>query len=61
MGIAQRGHDVLLFDRTSDALPGKHPRFTWFCEGVAAVSEPERSLLSLAAHMDKLPGGRHQF
>ena len=57
-GIAERGHEVLLFDHTIDALPGDHPRFTWFREGVAPVSEPKRSLLSLAAHMDKLPGGR---
>jgi hypothetical protein len=61
MGIAQRGHDVLLFDRTSDALPGKHPRFTWFCEGVAAVSEPERSLLSLATHWTSCRAGVTNF
>jgi hypothetical protein len=57
MGMAERGHDVLMFDHTIDGLPGRHPRFTWFREGVAAVSDPEHALFTLAAHLDKLPPG----
>lgn len=55
--MAERGHDILLFDHTIAALPGTHPRFTWFREGVSAVSEPEALLFSLADHMAKLPAG----
>ena len=28
--LAARGHPVLLFDQTIDALPGEHPGFTWY-------------------------------
>ena len=55
MGMAERGHDVLLFDHTIDALPGVHPRFTWFKEGIAGVSAAEQRLFSLAEHINKLP------
>jgi hypothetical protein len=57
MDMAERGHDILLFDHTIDALPATHPRFTWFREGVADVSDPEHALFPLAVHMDKLPAG----
>src|ERR1700683_880951 len=55
IGMAERGHDVLLFDHTIDALPGVHSRFTWFKEGVAGVSAAEQRLFTLAEHMNKLP------
>lgn len=53
--LAEQGHVVLMFDHTIDALPGKHAGFTWFREGVAAVSTPDQALFSLADHMAKLP------
>jgi len=57
MGMAERGHDVLMFDHTIDKLPATHPRFTWFCEGVASTSSPEKRLFTLAEHMNKLSSG----
>ena len=54
MGMAERGHDVLMFDHTIDKLPATHPRFTWFCEGVASASAPGKRLFTLAEHMNKL-------
>lgn len=56
-GMAERGHDILMFDHTIEALPAAHPRFTWFREGVAGTSDPEHALFSLAVHMEKLPAG----
>jgi hypothetical protein len=55
LGMASRGHNILMFDHTVEELPEKHPRFTWFREGVASHSEPERGLFTLAVHMEKLP------
>ncbi len=57
LDLASRGHSVLLFDHTIGALPGDHPRFTWFAEGVAAAADPVRRLHTLADHMAKLPPG----
>jgi hypothetical protein len=53
--MAARGHQVLLFDHTVDALPQEHANFRWFRQGVAGVSDPSQDLFSLAEHMDKLP------
>jgi hypothetical protein len=53
--MAARGHDVLLFDHTVDKVPEKHERFTWFREGIAGLSAPERKLFTLAEHVRKLP------
>jgi hypothetical protein len=55
--LAQRGHQVLLFDHTIDALPSEHERFTWYREGVAGEGDPTRGLFTLADHMAKLPPG----
>ncbi len=55
--LAERGHAVLLFDHTVDALPEEHPRFTWFREGVSGIADPEASLFPLAHHMARLPAG----
>jgi tetratricopeptide (TPR) repeat protein len=57
LGMAERGHDILLFDHTIDKLPAAHPRFTWFREGIASVSDPGRALFTLAEHLAKLPAG----
>lgn len=57
LAMAERGHRVLLFDHTIHKLPGTHPRFTWFREGIASISEPTRALFTLAEHMLKLPDG----
>jgi len=57
LGMAERGHDVLMFDHTVEATPGTHPRATWYREGIAAVSDPAHNLLTLAEHMQKLPAG----
>jgi hypothetical protein len=54
MGMAERGHDVLMFDHTIDKIPAHHDRFAWFREGIAGVSAPERRLYTLAEHMNKL-------
>jgi hypothetical protein len=51
------GHDVLMFDHTVDKLPEVHERFTWFREGIASYSAPERKLFTLADHVGKLPLG----
>lgn len=50
MGMAERGHDVVMFDHTIDKLPATHPRFAWFREGVASASDPGRRLFTLAEH-----------
>ncbi len=55
--MAERGHDILLFDHTVDELPQEHHRFRWFRQGVAGVSNPAADLFSLADHMEKLPPG----
>lgn len=55
IGMADRGHDVLMFDHTIDKLPAMHPRTTWFREGIAGVSAPGQRLFTLAEHMQKLP------
>ncbi len=53
--LAEQGHRILLFDHTIESLPGEHPHFTWYREGVSGVSAPEEALFSLAEHMLKLP------
>jgi hypothetical protein len=57
LDMAERGHDVLLFDHTIDALPEENPRFSWYREGIAGVSDPSEQLFTLAEHMQKLPEG----
>jgi len=53
--MAERGHAILMFDHTIAALPGHHPGFVWYREGVAGESVPGKKLFSLAEHMKKLP------
>lgn len=53
--LAEAGHRILMFDHTVDALPGEHPHFSWFHEGVSAVSASDEALFSLEHHMAKLP------
>src|SRR5438067_11007102 len=36
--LAERGHEILLFDHTNEALPASHERFTWYREGLAAAA-----------------------
>lgn len=55
--LAEAGHRILMFDHTIDALPGAHPHFTWFREGVSAVSASDEALFSLEDHMARLPAG----
>jgi hypothetical protein len=55
--LAGRGHSVLLFDHTIDALPDKHPGFTWYPEGVGGFANPPAGVFTLADHMAKLPHG----
>jgi len=54
LDLAERGHRVLLFDHTVGALPGEHPGFTWYPEGVAGAADPAQRLFTLADHMAKL-------
>ena len=53
--LAEAGHHILMFDHTIAALPGEHPHFTWYREGVSDVSAPDEALFSLVDHMQKLP------
>ena len=55
--MAERGHRVLLFDHTIEALPGEHAGFTWYREGVAGAGDAAQRLFTLADHMAKLPHG----
>lgn len=55
IGMAERGHDVLMFDHTIAAPPAAHPRAIWYSEGVASVSDASLKLFTLAEHMNKLP------
>ena len=55
--LAERGHPVLLFDHTIEALPGEHADFTWYREGVAGAADRATRLFTLADHMAKLPHG----
>jgi len=57
IGMAERGHEVFMFDHTIAKPPAAHPRAIWFCEGVASVSNPPLRLFTLAEHMNKLPTG----
>ncbi|WP_139559750.1 FkbM family methyltransferase [Methylotetracoccus oryzae] len=52
--LAERGHDIYLFDHTVSALPTEHPRFHFFREGVSSVSQPDKALFSLEQHIDRL-------
>jgi hypothetical protein len=62
MGIAERGHDVLLFDHTIDALPGNHPRFTGFARGSHQFpSRNARCCRSRLTWTSCRVGGHHQF
>lgn len=53
--LAERGHSILLFDHTVDALPQTHPRMRWFRRGVCGVSDRAPELATLAEHMAHLP------
>jgi hypothetical protein len=55
--LAEEGHRILMFDHTIDALPGEHPHFSWFREGVAAMGDAGAGLFTLEQHMAKLPEG----
>jgi hypothetical protein len=55
LDLADRGHRVLLFDHTVDAMPSGHPGFTWYREGIADPASPDRPLFTLETHMAKLP------
>lgn len=57
--MAARGHDVMIFDHTVAKMPAEHGRLTWFREGIASHSAPERSLFTLAEHIRRLPPGCH--
>jgi hypothetical protein len=58
IGMAERGHDVLMFDHTITELPAAHPRAVWFREGIASASNAPLKLFTLAEHIKKLPPGR---
>jgi len=53
MEMAQRGHRIFMFDHTVEALPAMHSNFRFFKEGIAATSDPGRSLFSLQDHMQR--------
>jgi hypothetical protein len=57
IGMAERGHNVFMFDHTIAEPPAAHPRAVWFCEGVASTSNAPLRLFTLAEHMNKLPTG----
>ena len=53
--LAARGHQILLFDHTVDALPQQHPNFRWFRQGICGRSDRAENLATLAEHMAHLP------
>src|SRR5258708_12714549 len=59
IGMAERGHDVFMFDHTIAAPPAAHPRAFWFCEGVASASNAPRKLFTLPDPINNLPPASH--
>jgi hypothetical protein len=55
--LAEEGFRILMFDHTIEALPGEHPHFTWYHEGVSDIAAPDEQLDTLEHHMAKLPDG----
>ena len=51
LDMANNGHLIYMFDPTIDALPSEHPNFRFFKEGIAPVTNVDRSLYSLDDHL----------
>jgi hypothetical protein len=56
--LAERGHQVFMFDHTIDALSVQHPNFYWHKEGIAGTTSPDGTLFSLENHVDRLAPGK---
>lgn len=57
--LAERGHRVVMFDHTVDALPDAHPAFIWHRLGLAARDDAPCSLYALPTLMRRLPPSDH--
>jgi hypothetical protein len=53
LSLAQRGHDVLLFDHTVEGPPVAHPRFHYVKEGVGGEIDPAQRLSTLTDHLQR--------
>lgn len=49
--MAERGHEVFLYDHTVAGLPVEHPRLHFHALGIGGASDPATRLLSLADHV----------
>lgn len=54
LDLAQRGHDVYMFDHTISSLTVQHPLFHWFKEGISTQTDSLASLSTLGDHFKKL-------
>jgi hypothetical protein len=51
--MAERGHDVWMFDHTIEGVNVTNPRMHFYKEGVAGVSRPDDRLYSIEDHLNK--------
>lgn len=56
LAMADRGHQMFLYDHTIEAPPASHPLFHFQRSGIGAQDDPDGPLLSLETHVAKLPG-----
>lgn len=49
--VADRGHEVFMFDHTIDGLPEEHANFRFSREGIAGSTDAAQHLYSLADHL----------
>jgi hypothetical protein len=57
LALADRGHDVLMFDHTVAGPPREHPRFRFRRQGLAPPGEARAAMTSLDAIVDELGPG----
>ncbi len=51
MEMAERGHDVYMFDHTIDAIQGENKKLHFFSEGVAGCTDISQNLFSIKDHL----------
>ena len=52
--LANRGHQLFMFDHTIDRLTMEHRHFTWLKEGLSEATSSQDSLYSLTDHLARL-------
>ncbi len=55
--MAERGHRIIMFDHTIEALPAEHQNFNWIRTGLAASSGSDPALATLEEHLAGLALG----